>query len=79
MDITNIGNLGGGLAAIGAGLAAIGAGIGIGRATASTVEAIARQPEMKDELRANLILGAALIEGVALLGGVISLLIVLLK
>ena len=63
----------------GAGLAAIGAGIGIGRATASTVEAIARQPEMKDELRANLILGAALIEGVALLGGVISLLIVLLK
>ena len=77
MDIQNIGNIGAGFAAIGAGLAAIGAGLGIGRATSSTVEAIARQPEGKDDLRANLILGAALIEGVALLGAVICLLVVL--
>jgi F-type H+-transporting ATPase subunit c len=77
MDIQNIGNIGAGFAAIGAGLAAIGAGLGIGRATSSTVEAIARQPEVKDDLRANLILGAALIEGVALLGAVICLLVVL--
>jgi F-type H+-transporting ATPase subunit c len=70
-------DIGYGLAAIGAGLAAIGAGVGIGKAAASTVEAIARQPEVKDDLRANLILGAALIEGVALLGAVICLLVVL--
>ncbi len=70
-------DIGYGLAAIGAGIAAIGAGIGIGKAAASTVEAIARQPEVKDDLRANLILGAALIEGVALLGAVICLLVVL--
>jgi F-type H+-transporting ATPase subunit c len=75
-NLPSIGYLGAG---IGAGLAAIGAGLGIGKAAASTVEAIARQPEVKDDLRANLILGAALIEGVALLGAVISLLIVLLK
>ncbi len=76
MDMQSFGYLGAG---IGAGLAAIGAGIGIGKTAASTVEAIARQPEVKDDLRANLILGAALIEGVALLGAVICLLIVLLK
>ena len=70
-------DIGAGLAAIGAGLAAIGAGLGIGKAAAATVESIARQPEVKDDLRANLILGAALIEGVALLGAVICLLVVL--
>ena len=50
--------------AIGAGLAAIGAGIGqIGR---GAVESIARQPEAVNDIRANMILTAALIEGVAL-------------
>lgn len=70
-------DIGYGLAAIGAGIVAIGAGVGIGKATASTVEAMARQPEVKDDLRGSLILGAALIEGVALLGAVICLLVVL--
>lgn len=76
MDMASFGYLGAG---IGAGLAAIGAGIGIGRATASTVEAMARQPEVKDDLRASLILGAALIEGVALVGLLVSMLIVFMK
>lgn len=76
MDMQSFGYLGAG---IGAGLAAIGAGIGIGKATASTVEATARQPEVKEDLRATLILGAALVEGVALLGSVICLLVILLK
>jgi F-type H+-transporting ATPase subunit c len=50
--------------AIGAGLAAIGAGIGqIGR---GAVESIARQPEASNDIRANMILTAAFIEGVAL-------------
>jgi F-type H+-transporting ATPase subunit c len=53
-------------AGIGAGVAAIGAGLGIGRLAASAVESIARQPEASGEIRGNMILTAALIEGVAL-------------
>ena len=52
--------------AIGAGLAAIGAGIGIGQIGKGAVEAIARQPEVANDIRGNMILTAALIEGVAL-------------
>ena len=52
--------------AIGAGLAAIGAGIGIGQIGRGAVESIARQPEAVNDIRANMILTAALIEGVAL-------------
>ena len=61
-------------AAIGAGLAAIGAGIGIGRIGASGVESIARQPEALNDLRSNMILMAALIEGPAFLALVVCLL-----
>ena len=63
-------------AAIGAGLAAIGAGLGIGRLAASAMESIARQPEAAGEIRGNMILTAALIEGVALFAEVICILIV---
>jgi len=52
--------------AIGAGLAAIGAGIGIGKIGTGAVEAISRQPEAVNDIRANMILTAAFIEGVAL-------------
>jgi F-type H+-transporting ATPase subunit c len=52
--------------AIGAGLAAIGAGIGIGQIGRGAVEAIARQPEATNDIRANMILTAAFVEGVAL-------------
>ena len=52
--------------AIGAGLCSIGAGIGIGQIGKGAVEAIARQPEAVNDIRANMILTAALIEGVAL-------------
>jgi len=55
--------LGAGLAC---GLAAIGAGVGIGRIGGSAVEAIARQPEMATKIFINMILTAALVEGVAL-------------
>ena len=64
-------------AGIGAGLAAIGAGLGIGRLAASAMESIARQPEAAGEIRANMILTAAFVEGVALFGEVICLLAVL--
>lgn len=51
---------------IGAGLAVIGAGIGIGLLTKGAVEATARQPESFGDIRMLMIIGAALIEGVAL-------------
>ena len=62
-------------AAIGAGLAAIGAGIGIGRIGGSALEAIARQPEAGGDIRSNMIVAAALIEGVAFFAIVLCLLI----
>lgn len=64
-----------GLAGIGAGAAAIGAGIGIGRIGGSALEAMARQPESTGELRANMIVAAALVEGVALFAVIICLLV----
>ncbi len=65
-----------GYGAIGAGLAAVGAGIGIGQIGKGAVEAIARQPEASGEIRGNMILAAALVEGVALLAAVAGLLAV---
>ena len=52
-------------AAVGAGLAAIGAGIGIGRIGGNAMDAMARQPEVMNKLFTNMIVAAALIEGVA--------------
>ena len=66
-----IGKLG---AAIGAGIAVLGAGIGIGRIGGSAMEAMARQPEISGDLRMNMIIAAALVEGVALLAIVVCLL-----
>jgi F-type H+-transporting ATPase subunit c len=63
-------------ASIGAGLASIGAGIGIGRIGGQASEAIARQPEAGGQIRGQAILLAALIEGVALFGVVVSMLVV---
>lgn len=62
-------------AGIGAGVAAIGAGIGIGQIGKGAVEAIARQPEAVGDIRSNMIISAALIEGVAFFAIVISLLV----
>ena len=61
-------------AAIGAGIAAIAAGIGIGKIGGNAMEAIARQPESTGDIRSNMIVIAALIEGVALLALAICLL-----
>jgi F-type H+-transporting ATPase subunit c len=66
-------------AAIGAGLAAIGAGIGIGRIGGQAMDAIARQPEAKGDIRSNMIIIAALVEGVALLALVVCLMVFLLN
>ena len=62
-------------AGIGAGISAIGAGIGIGHIGASALESIARQPEAVGDIRSNMIIAAALIEGVAFFAIVVCLLI----
>lgn len=62
-------------AGIGAGIAAIGAGIGIGQIGGKAVEAIARQPESVGDIRSNMIVAAALIEGVAFFAIVVCFLI----
>jgi F-type H+-transporting ATPase subunit c len=62
--------------AVGAGLAAIGAGIGVGNIGKSALESIARQPEVAGDIRANMILAAALVEGVALFGVIAGVLAV---
>jgi len=65
-------------AAIGAGLAAIAAGIGIGKIGGAALESIARQPEASGDIRANMIVAAALIEGAAFFAIIICLLAIVL-
>jgi len=62
----------GSVAGLGAGLAAIGAGIGIGQIGGKAVEAIARQPEAISKIQLNMIIAAALVEGVALFAVVVA-------
>ncbi len=64
--------------AIGAGLAAIGAGLGIGQIGKGAVEGIARQPEAANDIRANMILAAALVEGAALFAIIVGFLAMVL-
>ena len=71
---TGFKGLGGGLAA---GIGALGAGVGIGRIGGGAVEAIARQPEMAGSIGTNMIITAALVEGVALFAVVIGLLAIM--
>ncbi len=62
-------------AGIGAGIAVIGAGLGIGNIGGNAMQAIARQPEAAGDIRSNMIVAAALIEGVAFFAIVVCLLI----
>ena len=64
-------------AGIGAGLVTIGAGIGIGRIASTAMDGTARQPEATGDIRTSMIIAAALIEGIALFGQVICILLVL--
>ena len=52
-------------AVIGFGLAAIGAGRGIGQIGGQACEGIARQPEAAGRISTNMLIAAALVEGVA--------------
>jgi F-type H+-transporting ATPase subunit c len=64
----------GSLAAVGAGLVAIGAGIGVGLIGSGAMEGIARQPDATPKIQVNMLIAAALVEGVALFCAVICLL-----
>ena len=77
LEAGNLG-IGYGVAALGAGVAALGAGVGIGRIGGSALESIARQPEAVNDIRSNMILAAALVEGAAFFAMVIGLLVVLI-
>ncbi|MCI7434340.1 MULTISPECIES: ATP synthase F0 subunit C [Hallella] len=61
-------------AGIGAGIAVLGAGIGIGRIGGQAMDAMARQPEVMNKLFTNMIVAAALVEGVALFAVVVAFL-----
>ena len=63
-------------AAAGVGLSKVGAalGAGIGKIGGSAMEAIARQPEVSGDIRMNMIIIAALVEGVALFAIVVCFL-----
>jgi len=62
-------------AGIGASIAALAAAMGIGKIGAAAMESIARQPEAAGDIRANMIVAAALIEGVAFFAIVVCFLI----
>jgi F-type H+-transporting ATPase subunit c len=59
------------IGAVAYGLAAIGPGIGIGLIFGHGVEALARQPEAAGVIRANMYIGFALTEALALIGLVV--------
>jgi len=65
----------GSIVAIGMGLAVIGAGLGIGWIGAKAMESIARQQEAVGDIRSNMILMAAFIEGAALIAILLSFLV----
>jgi F-type H+-transporting ATPase subunit c len=71
-----MGNIVGAGAAIGmalaVGLAAIGAGIGDGLVTGKTVEATARQPEMRSSLMTLMFISVGLIEALPIIAVVIA-------
>jgi F-type H+-transporting ATPase subunit c len=64
--------------AVGLGLIVIGAGMGIGRLAAAAADGIARQPAAADKITAAVNLPLFLLEGVAILGEVFALLVLLL-
>ena len=66
-------------AALGAGMVVIGAGVGIGRFAAAAAEGVARQPQAASQITGAVQLPLFLLEGVAVIGVVTCLLIVVLK
>jgi F-type H+-transporting ATPase subunit c len=66
-------------AGLGAGIVIIGAGYGFGRIGSAALESMARQPEVANRIGVNMIVIAALLEGVAFFALVVCLLVTLLR
>ena len=60
---------------VGMGLVVIGAGIGIGRIGGSAVDAIARQPEASGTIATNMLIAAALVEGLSVIALILMLIL----
>ena len=60
---------------IGMGLVVIGAGIGIGRIGGSAVDAMARQPEASGTISTNMLIAAALVEGLSVIALILMLIL----
>lgn len=65
--------------ALGLGLVVIGAGLGIGKLAAGAAEGIARQPSAADKITGAVNLPLFLLEGVAIIGLVVCLLVVFVR
>ena len=63
-------------ASIAIGLAALGGAIGMGFAIAKSNESIARQPEMKNDIRSGMMLGLVFIETVVIYALIVAILVV---
>ena len=61
------------------GIGAIGPAIGEGNAVGKALEGMARQPEMANDLRTNMILGCAITESTGIYSLVIALLLLFVK
>lgn len=57
---------------VGMGLILMGAGLGIGRIGGSAVDAISRQPEASGPIGTNMLIAAALIEGVTVIALILA-------
>lgn len=53
-------------AGFGVGIAAVGSAFGLGKATKSTVESMARQPEAAGDIQTAFVIGGALIEALTI-------------
>lgn len=73
MDASILAAVEGNIASVGYGLATIGPGLGIGIMTGKATEAMARQPEIRNNLQTTMLIGIAFAEVLALLGFVVVL------
>jgi len=62
------------VATIAASIIVIGASFGIGKIGSSAMEAMGRQPEAAGDIRNNMIVAAALVEGIAFLAIIVCIL-----
>ena len=75
MDFVALAKMG---AAFAASIVVIGAAMGIGRIGVQALDALARQPEAASDIRSNMIVAAALIEGLAFCAIIAAVLVLFL-